>query len=344
MSENSIEVQEIEVIDKKVKSEIVTSITDLITDANNLVDNDTASIIDDSPLYNGLKSARARAYIDESACKAKEAKKGKEGFKELKKSGIFTFGRNRDNIEETQRVLGLLVEAMDSNIDASKVMFNQIQSIARYSKKLFAIGVMSIAANRIVVREIQKRLENASKEEISTLAREELESVIRQLKHQESLERALERIRNDVESLNTNIENLRHDNILLENKLKEDIKDLGADLRHEAQEREKQITERYLSAIEESKKQMTKLMDSVEFKMETKYNALKGEMVILQGGLTQLSKNIEQFKVENSNDIENHALRLGQLEKRTFFDTTFYKVLIGIFTLIALGVSILNII
>ncbi|WP_132470456.1 hypothetical protein [Novosphingobium sp. ST904] len=70
---------------------------------------------------------------------------------------------------------------------AQKISFDFQARLAEVTKYLFKLGVGNIAATRIVVRELEMRLHGASDEELSDLARQEVLSVIRQLKEQEDL-------------------------------------------------------------------------------------------------------------------------------------------------------------
>ena len=52
---------------------------------------------------------------------------------------------------------------------------------------MIAFSVTNIATSRTIVRELEKRLEGASKEELSELARTELENVVSQIKAQQDI-------------------------------------------------------------------------------------------------------------------------------------------------------------
>lgn len=103
-------------------------------------------------------------------------------------AGWSLFGdKKKEAIEELQKVSVQLAEALQSGATAQKVSFELQTRLADVTKYLFTLGVGNIAANRTVVRELELRLSDASEEELSELARQEMASVIRQLKEQEDL-------------------------------------------------------------------------------------------------------------------------------------------------------------
>lgn len=136
-------------------------------------------------------------YITETEKKKGEARDKYNDLKEMKKSHFWTIGRNKAKAEKTQDVLIDIIDAVDNNVNATKALFNNLTKLADFSKKLYGIGLMSIASNRIVVRAIKLKLEHASKEELSDLARQELETVLMELKRQQSLEEKVEQLKKE---------------------------------------------------------------------------------------------------------------------------------------------------
>ena len=95
---------------------------------------------------------------------------------------------NRKNAIEALQSSGRdTTTALVDGIEAQKLSFQLHGQLAEVTKYLFALGVGSIALNRSVVRELEAKLSGASQEELSTLARTEVISVIRQLKAQEDI-------------------------------------------------------------------------------------------------------------------------------------------------------------
>jgi hypothetical protein len=99
-----------------------------------------------------------------------------------KSAGFF---HRRATIEALQ-LAGLdLARAVVAEAEAQKISFEFQTKIAVISKYLFWLGVSNITSNRIVVRELELKLKDASDEELTELSRQELTNVVRQLKEQE---------------------------------------------------------------------------------------------------------------------------------------------------------------
>lgn len=90
-------------------------------------------------------------------------------------------------IEELQSAGIELADAVQLGARAQKLSFELQTRLGDVTKYLFTLGTNSLAANRIVLRELELRLSGASEIEIGELARQELESLVRQLKDQEDL-------------------------------------------------------------------------------------------------------------------------------------------------------------
>lgn len=97
------------------------------------------------------------------------------------------FGKKKVAIEELQSASVDLAKAVHQGAEAQKISFEFQQKLAEISKQLFALGVSNLANNRMVIRELEKRLQGASEEEISELAQQELMNVLHQLKAQEDI-------------------------------------------------------------------------------------------------------------------------------------------------------------
>lgn len=96
-------------------------------------------------------------------------------------------GKKKTAIKLLQNVTKGMADAQISAADAQKLLFEYQTKLTEISKFLFNLGVSNIAMNRSVVRELELKLKNASEEEISELARQELKNVIIQLKAQEDI-------------------------------------------------------------------------------------------------------------------------------------------------------------
>ncbi len=127
---------------------------------------------------------------------------------EEKGRGIFKHraGNTKDIIEDTQEAIEHLAEAQQVTVEALEKSFDFQRKLSEVSKYLFSLGCANIAANRISVRAIKAKLRGASNTQISELARQELLSVVKQLKAKEDILRKQDelkaKVKNNWERLN----------------------------------------------------------------------------------------------------------------------------------------------
>lgn len=125
--------------------------------------------------------------LDNSVSSAiKAAEDATEAAKNAKNKSA-GFGKKKAAIEELQSAGLDLAKAVQLDAEAQKKSFEFQTKLAEITKYLFGLGVSNIANNRIVVRELEKRLKGASQEELSELAKQELTTVVKQLKDQEDI-------------------------------------------------------------------------------------------------------------------------------------------------------------
>ena len=92
-----------------------------------------------------------------------------------------------DVVMEIADVQGNLSGAQTDTMEAIKASFELNKDITDISKYLFILGCSSITASQTVCRVIEMKLHNASEQEISDFARSELQSVVDNLRSQESM-------------------------------------------------------------------------------------------------------------------------------------------------------------
>ena len=108
---------------------------------------------------------------------------------EEKGIGIFKHrsGNTKDIIEDAQEAIEQLAKSQQVSTVALRRSFEFQKQLAETSKYLFELGCANIAVNRTAVQAIEKKLNGASKEEISELAYQEMQNVVLQLKNQEDI-------------------------------------------------------------------------------------------------------------------------------------------------------------
>ena len=272
--------------------------------------------------------------ISNAVSRAEEAKKLADEASQ-KNAGWSFFGSDKkEAIEALQSAAISQANALSDSVDANKELFNNQKKMSEALRYLFGLGVANIAANRTVVRELELKLKNASQEELSELARQEITNVILQLRAQEDMQYKLE----------------NHDRILREHKV--DIDKILGEI-NSFEERCKDILDRTETLQDDVSKKEKELADS----FEDEKRHIKEEVNLLAKNLhDDISKLSDQLSASIDNKVtsalqvtEPRLLSLEQyrqheIENRTFFDTKLYKAMVGIISVSALIVSLLNII
>lgn len=272
--------------------------------------------------------------ISNAVSRAEEAKKLADEASQ-KNAGWSFFGSDKkEAIEALQSATVSQANALSDSVDANKELFNNQKKMSEALRYLFGLGVANMAANRTVVRELELKLKNASQEELSELARQEITNVILQLRAQEDMQYKLE----------------NHDRILRKHKVDID-KILG--MINSFEERCKDILDRTETLQDDVSKKEKELV----YRFEDEKRHIKEEVNLLAKKLhddisqlsDQLSASIDNKVTSALQVTEPRLLSLEQyrqheIENRTFFDTKLYKAMVGIISVSALIVALLNII
>ena len=272
--------------------------------------------------------------ISNAVSRANEAKKLADEASQ-KNAGWSLFGSDKkEAIEALQSAAISQANALSDSVDANKELFNNQKKMSEALRYLFGLGVANMAANRTVVRELELKLKNASQEELSELARQEITNVILQLRAQEDMQYKLE----------------NHDRILREHKGGID-KILGEI--NSFEERCKEVlgrTEMLQNDVESKEKELTnKFIEEkrhIQEELKLLSKKLYDDISILSD---QLSASIDNkvtsaLQVTEPRILSLEQYRQHEIDRRTFFDTKFYKAMVGIISVSALIVSLLNII
>ena len=272
--------------------------------------------------------------ISNAVSKAEEAKALADIASKKEAGWSFFGGDKKEAIEALQSAAISQANALSDSVDANKQLFENQKKMSDALRYLFGLGVANMAANRTVVQELELKLQNASKEELSELARQEITNVILQLRAQEDMQYKLE----------------NHNRILREHKGEID-KILGEI--NSFEERCKVILERTETLQDDVNKKEKELAD----RFDDEKRHIHDEVNLLTKNLhddisklsNQLSASIDNKVTSALQVTEPRLLSLEQyrqheIENRTFFDTKLYKAMVGIISVSALIVSLLNII
>lgn len=294
-----------EVIDEKeLEKRAIDTITTLVNQANII---STENIpVDEMILYEDVDDPKT--YIGKIEEHESKAKENYTELEKMKKAHFWTIGRNKAKVEQTQIVLEDIIKAINNNANATKALFNKYAKLAEYSNILYGIGIMGIASNRIVVREIKKRLEHASQEELNELARHELESVVNELQQQQRLERKVDEnhlyVLKELESANNKVNKNRD----YSEKKFEEVKDELASFEKQSQasiENQEKSNKAFHSEMQNLFSKKSEDLDKELKRMEEIHDSFKKDLNKTLDekiqGLTNLHK---QFVIDQTSTID----------------------------------------
>ena len=143
----------------------------------------------------------------------------------------------KDAINATQDAVRSLAEAQTTLSEAQKLLLDNQQKMADGMRYLLVLGASSIAMNRVVIAELQAKLQKATKEELSQKSREELIGVIKLLREQESAFSKQDRMAEEIKSHSVELKAIhqideiqnendkKHDRLIAENAFKNSEQD-----------------------------------------------------------------------------------------------------------------------
>lgn len=272
--------------------------------------------------------------ISNAVSKAEEAKALADIASKKEAGWSFFGGDKKEAIEALQSAAISQANALSDSVDANKQLFENQKKMSDALRYLFGLGVANMAANRTVVRELELKLQNASKEELSELARQEITNVILQLRAQEDMQYKLE----------------NHNRILREHKGEID-KILGEI--NSFEERCKIILERTETLQDDVNKKEKELADRFDDEKRHIHDEVNLLTKNLHDDISKLSNQLfasidnkvtSALQVTEPRLLSLEQYRQHEIENRTFFDTKLYKAMVGIISVSALIVSLLNII
>ena len=143
--------------------------------------------------------------------KIQEAEKSCATAKEASNKMILAKALNqKDAINATQDAVRSLADSQAALTDAQRMLFDNQQKMAAGMRYLLMLGASSIAMNRVVIAELEAKLKQATKEQLSQKAREELIEVIKLLREQESAFSKQDRMSDQIKTHGREIETIHH--------------------------------------------------------------------------------------------------------------------------------------
>lgn len=121
------------------------------------------------------------------------------------------FHRTTPALEALQRAGKCQSEALVDISECQELLFQQQFILAQCTKCLFLLCCGNMACARIAVQQIQAQLKGASEEEISDIARNELQKTLQQLKQQVDLLEQQEKLKGKVGQLEEHINTVKEE-------------------------------------------------------------------------------------------------------------------------------------
>ncbi len=240
---------------------------------------------------------------------AKEAQRKAEEAKEIAVGWFNKKGR----IEDLQQICLDLSQALQILTETQEASFRHQSQLAQISKYLFRLGAGNISANRTVVRELELRLKGASEEELSELAKQELKTVVKQLKAQEDVIKKQEKFTKLINKQDHDITELFDKNIEVDEKISLQSYKIIAGI--------KEVNEKILLSEKEFGNRIEKLSDN--FNLEISGSNFKILKVKEELKSVAQEANIKAEKIEKDLKSEIESIR-HSMEKN---DKIFIKIL-----------------
>ncbi len=264
-------------------------------------------------------SEQARSLSDFEEEKKKAEKLAKEALDEAinaKNVELHWYKSDKTAIESLQNACKLQGDALESLAKAIKLSYINQKKIKDVTTFLLGLGLANTALNRMVIRELEMRLANASKEKIDELAKQELENVVKQLKAQEDLRGRLDKQKDTLDS---------HDKRISDNNNKlEFFKKEQSDFIELCKEQNSQalvdIKKQQEHDLSEMQKAQEELLDKIEKQVNEKITEIKevsdalskSQIDFISQSKEQTTQTLELIKKQQEEDMS--SMQKGQKE------------------------------
>ncbi|MBR4329706.1 MAG: hypothetical protein IKP71_07615 [Candidatus Riflebacteria bacterium] len=125
----------------------------------------------------------------------------------------------KESLEDLNKAAITIASSQIEAMTAQQISFEYQQKLADITRFLFCLGLTNISMNRVVVKELELKLREASEEELDDLARSEIEGLLKRLKAQQDIDKKLsdlsDRVKEQQERLNAQEQQIKE----LQNKI-----------------------------------------------------------------------------------------------------------------------------
>lgn len=253
------------------------------------------SVISNS--FDRIKNADNK--VQESIKKARWAKD--LAYEAASKSAKWSWdGSNKkEAIEALQKSTVSISDAQGSLTDAMKQFLESQKTMAEVAKYLFGLGAMNIAANRTVVRELELKLKDASEEQLSEMAQQELNNVIEQLKAQQDFQDRLDKQKAIIEGLESEINRFYSEMAIFKNECTEKL-DLVYEVKSKVNQKLIDINNEFVKEKNSIESFQKAVKVDLNKGFDEKYEQLENNISSLCDGLKKECNNI----LNQTNDLQ----------------------------------------
>lgn len=125
----------------------------------------------------------------------------------------------KESLEDLNKAAITIASSQIEAMTAQQISFEYQQKLADITRFLFCLGLTNISMNRVVVKELELKLREASEKELDDLARSEIEGLLKRLKAQQDIDKKLsdlsDRVKEQQEQLNAQEQQIKE----LQNKI-----------------------------------------------------------------------------------------------------------------------------
>lgn len=243
----------------------------------------------------------------------------KQAADSAKAKEVNLFSGKKVAIEALQETCAAQSSALVNLSAAIQAAFKHQEKIKDITEFLLGIGFINTTLNRMVVRELELRLKNASEKELSDLARKELENVVRQLKAQQDMAQRIENQKVSLERNETNIATLNSELSSLNRKINqmfEKIQKTTTSALSDLNIKREADSTFLRKQLEQKEASIDQKMDEHNQKIQqTIHNLIQEHNVAIKEGRQQIEDGLCEIKDLYENALESLLEQSRQFEK-----------------------------
>lgn len=273
---------------------------------------------------NSLKNIQAK--IQETKQMAEDAKEQAESAWLV---DVGFWRRTTPALEALQRAGKCQSEAVVGISECQELLFKQQCVLAQCTKYLFMLCCANLASARIAVQEIQASLQGASQEEISDIAKNELQKTMQQLKQQIDILEQQERLKNKVSKLDVELQRKEEEIELQKNRV-ENLENKLTSYNSTIVQQNNRL-DSFRETLLTTENNLKSKSDSIISEQESFEKKLTSDFEKMnQNSKEQMDVFFEEYK-QKILELENNTLskRLAKLQRFVVFFSLFFLLVCG---------------